>query len=345
MYLQELLDLQKELPYKKYGKYFCEIHMQPYLLFCEYPECQMQLCAQCSVQCHEGHTLVDIENKAFLIKQKLKCMEQDRKEIEKVWNLHTARLMKTTNDIKDANAKEMKKIEEMRRQMNVMANEIKIELLEKHQQNLGLIQRATDKVNHYKNAFDQLNSNIVISNSSSLSNDIVDHYPLLKRQFKEMVEMFLASNSITQEYRIFKFEEPPFMKKLPEYKEGRICSTRATVNLWEPNKFIKSSVSSQGLVAIAEKVGGYINIRCFNKKGDTIWNARLGRINDWKATVQNMNMKFVKTQDHDEVLVTSIGTQTEIRSIDDGKVLQTSASHFENLALLITQGVAVFWCY
>ncbi len=52
----------------------------------------------------------------------------------------------------------------MRRQLNIMVNEIKIQLLEKHEQNVRLIRQATDKVNHYKNVFDELNSNIKISN-------------------------------------------------------------------------------------------------------------------------------------------------------------------------------------
>ncbi len=88
VYLQELLDLQKQLPQQKYGQYFCENHMQPYLLFCEEPDCQLQMCAQCSVQHHQGHNLVDIENKASVIKQDLKGMKRDTKEIERIWNLH-----------------------------------------------------------------------------------------------------------------------------------------------------------------------------------------------------------------------------------------------------------------
>ena len=183
----------------------------------------------------------------------------------------------------------------------------------------------------------------MVCNSSTLNNDIVENYPLLKRQFKDMVWMFLASNSITQEYKRFTFEEPLFMKNLPEHKEGRINSTRATVNLWEPSRFIKSSVSTQGLVAIAEKIDGYINIRCFNKKGDTIWIVKVERMHDMRADVKNM--KFVKAQGHNEVLVTVTECKTEIRSIDDGKVMQAYTSSLKNVALLVSHEVAVFWCY
>ncbi len=98
--------------------------MQPFLLFCEEQDCQLQMCAQCSLQHHQGHNLVDIENKASVIKQDLKGMKRDTKEIERIWNLHDGWLKKTTKDINDANEREMKKIEEMRRQLNIMVNEM-----------------------------------------------------------------------------------------------------------------------------------------------------------------------------------------------------------------------------
>ena len=80
----------------------CLKHFLPLHLFCDNEECQVQICSSCAPVKHNGHKLVDIEDKAVQLKANMKNTSERVREISLALGAHIDQLNKGAEKVEKA---------------------------------------------------------------------------------------------------------------------------------------------------------------------------------------------------------------------------------------------------
>ena len=337
-YVEDLLRMKKT--------HQCLKHFLPLHLFCDNEECQVQICSSCAPVKHNGHKLVDIEDKAVQLRSNMANTRERAREISLALGAHLEELNrvlekvnKTTSENLDAvdNTREElhKKIQELHKKVQTETEDQKMKLLQNQKKELAKLNKAKEEALHSKTLFDglymdveklmTLSNNEIVQINETLENSFLKLKMNEVRGKKYDAETNIILHDKPQSITQLKFEDtgklrteplaikPPSIIKeikeqlfIPETKLLRTIDTE----LEEWTK-IKMCVSNDGHVVLSGKIKDENLLHCFNTNGDHLWQVKMGKADN--------NIKGLASSPNNEHFFLAMNRRIEMRNVSDGQ--------------------------
>ena len=134
----------------------CLKHFLPLHLFCDNEECQVQICSSCAPVKHNGHKLVDIEDKAVELKGNMANTRERAREISLALGAHLDELNKVVEKVNKSTSENLdavdntseelhKKIQELHKKVQTETEDQKMKLLQNQKKELAKLNTAKEE--------------------------------------------------------------------------------------------------------------------------------------------------------------------------------------------------------
>ena len=210
----------------------CMKHSLPLHLFCDDEECQVQICPSCAAVKHNGHKLLDIEDKAVQLKGNMENTKENAREISLALGAHLDELNKAVETVKKSTSENLdavdntreelhKKIEELHEKVQAETEEQKMKLLHNQKNELAKLNKAKEEALQSKSLFDGLYMDVEKSMTLS-NNEIVQINQTLDDSFLLLKIGEILDKKYDAEANIIHHDKPQSITQLKFEDTGKL---------------------------------------------------------------------------------------------------------------------------
>ena len=283
----------------------CLKHFLPLHLFCDNEDCQIQICSSCAPTKHNGHKVIDIEDKAVQLKGSMANTKEKAREISLALGAQLDELNKAVEKVNTSTSENLdavdntreelhKKIRELHEKAQAETEEQKMKLLQNQKNELAKLNQAKAEVLNSKTLFDGLYMDVEKSMTLS-NNEIVQINQTFENSFLELkvneifyknynVEANIMCHDKPKSIPNLKFDDsgklrseplaippPDEIKQIKE--QGKIPGTKAlrTINTELDNfTYTKMCVNKDDRLVLSGKNKDQNWLKCFNMNGENL---------------------------------------------------------------------------
>ena len=354
-YVEDLLKMKKT--------HQCLKHFLPLNIFCDNEDCQVQICPTCAAVKHNGHKLVDIEDKANQFKVNMANTKEEARGISLALGSHldqlnigVEKINKSTSENLDAVDKTReelhKKIQELYRKVQAETEEHKMTLLQNQKKELAKLNKAKEEALHSKTLFDGLYMDVEKSMTLS-NNEIVQINETLENSFLQLKINEVLGKKYDAEANIILHDKPQSITQLKLEDTGKLRTEPLAIKPLNIVKAIrkqvlipetkllrtidtelekwghtKMCVSKDGRVVVSENIKKEIWLKCFNTNGDHLWQVQMGKADN--------DVRGLASSPNNEHFFVTMNRGIEMRNLSDGHKICERDTYFTCTHLFCT---------